>query len=255
MAWCGDLMPPETLEFDANRLSAAGERFSAASAAIPQAPAPYVPTGSDPLAARIAEEAPKALAPVIEGLPKLKADTGKFASNVMSAAARYTSASQIATDALQRHQFDGGSGGTGGGAAPAVGTAPGAAAPAAATSAPGATGATQQAAQLGQLMQTPMQIASQVAQVPGQVMGAASSIPQVAAQAAQGVVQQLGSQSGDERVGENADAATQRPDSDSESEEAPTDDSGAAAAESHGEKVPESLNNPVEQADSLEREL
>lgn len=65
-------MTPEALKVDPELLAKSGERFLAASNAIPTPPAPYVPTGSDALSQAIAAQAPKFTAPIADGLPALK---------------------------------------------------------------------------------------------------------------------------------------------------------------------------------------
>ncbi|WP_082969605.1 type VII secretion target [Mycobacterium kyorinense] len=82
-------MAQEPLSVDPERLAAAAQRLLAAAEAIPQPPAPYTSTGTDPLSAAIAAQASKVEAPVAEGLPALQKEASESAHNVASAASAY----------------------------------------------------------------------------------------------------------------------------------------------------------------------
>ncbi|MBI3226949.1 MAG: hypothetical protein HYZ39_18040 [Mycolicibacterium cosmeticum] len=183
-------MAPENLKVDTDALKQAGANFLAASDAIPEAPAAYIPGGTDPLSARIAELAPQFLAPIASGLSALKAATSQFAKNISAVADRYA-----ATDAQLHSKLSAQVGGSGsGGGAGGGGTASAASGVAGAVggSGAGAAGAASQGAgQLGQMMQMPMQMASQAAQIPQQVMGMAGQLPQTAMQGVQQIAEQI----------------------------------------------------------------
>ncbi|WP_343710680.1 hypothetical protein [Mycobacterium sp.] len=189
-------MAPETLRVDAERLAGAGRRFLAAADSIPQAPAPYVPTGGDALSSAIAAQAPKFIAPVAAGLPALKANTTKFGQNVLAAARAYQDADQQHAAAI-----DAGAAGI-----PAPGGGSGVGGAAGAAAADGSAGAGGMG-EFAQLMQMPMETA---AQIPIQVAGMAGALPQALMQGLQEPLQQVsqvaqtGRSGGGEGPGETA---------------------------------------------------
>jgi hypothetical protein len=191
-------MAPELLRVDTTRLVNAGQNFQSAAAAIPPAPAAFVPTGADALSAAIAAQAPGFIAPIAAGLPILRAQTTQYGQKVASAANIYQTADAQLADRILQQLFGGPTGQppAPGGPATAVGAvgaidpiATGVASPPSAAGAPGLAGAAQPAGQLGQLGQMPMQMASQAAQAPMQTIGMATSAPQGLMQAGQAAAQ------------------------------------------------------------------
>lgn len=242
-------MAPETLKVDTTALAQAGENFLSASQAIPEAPSGYTPSGSDPLSTAVAAVAPQFLAPIVTGLPLLKAETNQFAQNIKTVAERYA-----ATDALSHAKLAAQVGGSGAAGAGASGAGAATDASSGVTSGVGgssASAASQSAGQLGQMMQIPMQVASQAAQIPQQVMGMAGSLPQTVMQGVQQVAEQVsqvaGKVGGSEKPDMPADDAQEnQEDKDREGKhrrEEPQDEAaqpaGAAPAEPHSERAPE----------------
>lgn len=237
-------MAPETLKVDTTALSRAGDNFLAASQGIPEPPAGYSPSGSDPLSMVIAAVAPQFLTPIRAGLPVLKAQTTEFAQNIKTVAERYA-ATDAQSHAKLSGQMDGGSGsGGGGGASPASGVAGGVGGPAA--------DAAQGASQLGQMLQMPMQIASQAAQLPQQVMGMAGSLPQSAMQGVQQIAEQVSQVAGKAGGSEKLDGQPEDKREDAKEregkhrredpqEESPEPATGAAPAATNAERVPEQV--------------
>jgi hypothetical protein len=218
---------PETLSVDTTRLTAGGQALLRAAGNIPQAPASFALTGADPLSVAAATGSQLAEAPVIAGLPPLKLDATKTASDIIAAACQYARTDEMLAEEYKKHQFDGeggksgglgapGASGGGGAAGGGVSGQPGAqAAPYAqnAATAPGSP-----AGQMGQMMGMPMQMAQQAAQIPMQMMGMAAAIPQGIMQGVQSAMQQVGQISGqsdkqgDERPGDDkGDTGTGNP--------------------------------------------
>lgn len=244
-------MAPEPLSVDTERLAGAGQRFLAAANSIPDAPAPYVPEGTDALSAAIAAQAPKVMAPVAAGLPDLKASTTKFAQNVINAARAYQAANQQHAQDIGRSGAgipQPGSGGSGTGGA----AGPGASGGSAATSATSA-GQMGDLSQFGQLMQMPMQMASQAAQMPMQMAGMMGVLPQSLIQGLQGPLQQLsqisqmGHKSGDGQAGEKEGETLVNTVQPADQDHSPSDDKTTAegAAPGHtAERPPEAAPQP-----------
>ena len=230
-------MAPETLGVDPVSLSGFGNEMLAAAGDIPLAPPPFTSAGMDPITMKIMETLPFIEAPIQTGLPEIKAEATKTASNIVDAAARYLQTDEQLAKAYESQQFDN-QGGSPGGGSPAG--SPGAGVPGAGAPSVGmAAGAAQSAAgqsggidQLGQLMSMPMQLAGQVAQVPMQAMGVLASIPQAVMQGVQQVSQLAGGIGGDDSSLDEFDKADEhkRDESPTRTEERPDSDSGRDAA-------------------------
>ncbi|MBS4728047.1 hypothetical protein MSM1_06675 [Mycobacterium sp. SM1] len=207
-------MAPAELRVDTGVLANEGNGLLRAAEEIPAAPEPFTAVGADPLSEALSARVQAAVAPLISGLPKTKADAAKTAGQVVAAADRYeTTDKQLADEITKRLQQmpQPGSGAPSGGAAPAVGAGGGAGAPgapAAAGDAPGApagvdalsaadpvgagSGAADQLGQLGDMMGTPVDMATQAAQAPMGMAGMAGMVPGAIMQGAQAAMQQGG---------------------------------------------------------------
>ncbi|WP_319452979.1 MULTISPECIES: hypothetical protein [unclassified Mycobacterium] len=233
---------PETLGVDPVSLSGFGNEMLSAAGDIPLAPPPFTTAGADPISLKIMSALPGIETPIQTGLPEIKAEATKTASDIVDAAAKYLQTDEQLAKAYENQQFDGqggspGGGGASGGGVPGAG-APGAGAAAGAQAAGGAGGMDQ----MGQLMSMPMQMAGQAAQIPMQAMGALGSIPQGVMQGVQQVSQMAGGLGGeDSSPGESST----RPDDPSKSE---SGQDGAALARDDAERA------PVEQARPEARE-
>lgn len=229
-------MAPETLGVDPVSLSGFGSEMLAAAGDIPLAPPPFTSAGTDPITMKIMDSLPFIEAPIQTGLPEIKAEAVKTASNLVDAAARYLQTDEQLAKAYESQQFDN-QGGSPGGGSPAGSTDAGAPR----TGVPGAgmaDGAAQSAAgqpggmdQLGQLMSMPMQLAGQVAQVPMQAMGMLASIPQAVMQGVQQVSQLAGGFGGDSSLDEfDKSDEHKRDESPTRTEEPSKSESGRHAA-------------------------
>ena len=113
-------MAPETLGVDPVSLSGFGNEMLAAAADIPLAPPPFTSAGADPITMKIMESVPFIEAPIQTGLPEIKAEATKTASNIVDAAARYLQTDEQLAKAYESQQFDNQGGSPGGGARPGL---------------------------------------------------------------------------------------------------------------------------------------
>lgn len=184
-------MTMQPLGVDPPLLMGHGSAMETSADQIPDPPEPFAPhLGCDELSAAIGREIPKAEAPILEGLPPLKQSAKETASNIQTAAQRYSATDRRLAEEYERHRFDmvpeaGGSGG--GDRTGAVGGA---------GTSPAGTGAGSGSDILGQMMGMPMQMAGQAAQAPSQAMGSVASAPQGAIHGVQGAMQQVGQLTG-----------------------------------------------------------
>lgn len=194
-------MSEEPLYIDTDAVRAGGNEMLNAAQGLQPAPPPTALTGSDPLSMAIIGQVPSIQAPIVFGLPVLKEDATKTATDIVAAADRYEKTDEMLGKRIEEQaaQLPGGAG------APGTAGVPGGAGAAqnAAASQGGAMG------QMGQLMGMPMQMAQQAAQLPMQAMGMAAALPQAVMQGVQQAVQQVGSLggAGDSKAGEPSDEA------------------------------------------------
>lgn len=190
------------LRVDTGMLSDLGSQLQTSANALPDPPAPFSVTGADAISAAISAKLPALETPIIEGLPKVKAEASETAGNIVTSAATYLTTDEEIAARIEKGLFDGagaaasGGGSGAGGAAGAGGGAAGGGAAAAAggvqsvsSAAGSAAGAGGAAGQMGQMMSMPMQMASQAAQVPQQAMGALGGAVQGGMQGAQQITQ------------------------------------------------------------------
>ncbi|WP_231737557.1 hypothetical protein [Mycobacterium sp. IS-1742] len=230
------------LRVNTGELANGGNGLVSGAQAIPEPLQPLVTTGTDALSLALAARTNEVELPLIEGMPKTKAEALATAENIIRAAALYEQSDQQIADQVRKAlaeldgaQAAGGGGAAGGGAgAGAVGTATGAAGG-------GGAGAGQD---MGQMMGMPMQLAQQAAQIPMQLAGMAMQIPQGIMQGVQSGMQQVGqmtSQFGETDGAEKDEKATLE-DELREKEDVPAEEreqEGAAPAEGTGERAPE----------------
>lgn len=223
---------PKPLKVDTALLAQAGQNFSTAANAVPDAPTPYIPTAADTVSATIAMQGPKVMEPVSTGLPALKAEAAKYASNVSQAASTYAGTGGQAAHDIGRKSQD-----LDQAAAQASQTSSGDASASAATG-----GGSDGMGQFGQLISMGMQMAGQAAQVPMQMAGMASSVPQTVMQVVQQVSQMSGENQGEEDQQANpTDAGAAAPGTDA----APSAGPGPDASD---EPRAETQNKPAEPA-------
>lgn len=225
-------MTEEPLYIDTDAVRASGNEMLNALEGLQPAPPTTALTGSDPLSMAIISQVPSIQAPIVFGLPVIKADATKTATDVVSAADRYEKTDEMLGKRIEEQaaQLPGGAGAPGAGVAAAGGAG---AAQNAAASQGGAMG------QMGQLMGMPMQMAQQAAQLPMQAMGMAAALPQAVMQGVQQAVQQVGQLGGsgdskaesvDEALG--AEPAVEKPERDEE-------ERGAESGQPGNERAPE----------------
>jgi hypothetical protein len=184
-------MPPEPLSVDPTLLSSLGNELITSAGTIPLAPPPFTTPGMDAISLSIMSQVPGLEAPILAGLPEVKAEATKTATNIVAAAQQYLQTDeQLAAD-YERHQFEG-AGTPGGGGGSGFGAAGSAAAGAAGTTESVANAAGGHSNPMGQMMGMPMQMAQQAAQMPMQAMGALGQAPQGIMQGAQSAMQQIG---------------------------------------------------------------
>lgn len=190
------------LRVDTGMLSDLGSQLQTSANSLPEPPAPFSVTGADAISAAISAKLPALETPIIEGLPKVKAEASETAGNIITSAATYLTTDEEIAARIEKGLFDGagatasgGGSGAGAGGGPAGGAAGGGAAAAAggvqsvSSAAGSAAGAGGAAGQMGQMMSMPMQMASQAAQVPQQAMGALGGAVQGGMQGAQQITQ------------------------------------------------------------------
>jgi hypothetical protein len=169
----GGGLPP--LKVDPELLERYGNQLLTAAGGIPEAPPPFVVSGTDPMSQAIAEKLPSMEGPIQDELPQLKEQASQTATKIVSAAGQYQHTDEQLAAEYEKHQFDS-MGGPGTGGAGALG-------------------------QMGQLMSMPMQMAGQAAQLPMQAMGAVAAVPQGVQQGVQQISQMAGGLGGPEGGG------------------------------------------------------
>lgn len=208
-------LPP--LSVDPAQLSAAGGALKSSALDLPEAPAPFMPVGTDPLSVAIIGQIPAIETPIATQLPLIKAEATTTASNVEDAAQAYAATDEQNSAAIDQvmqktpSQMPSGGGG----------------------SAPG--GGADAAGQMSQMMGMPMQMA----QMPMQMMSGIASAPQGLMQGAQQAgqqVQQMAGQFGQGATGGSASSAAQVPAPDASAPEPASE--GAAAGEPDAERAP-----------------
>ena len=92
---------------DPTLLSSLGNELITSAGTIPLAPPPFTTPGMDAISLSIMAQAPGLEAPILSGLPEVKAEATKTATNIVAAAQQYLQTDeQLAAD-YERHQFDG----------------------------------------------------------------------------------------------------------------------------------------------------
>lgn len=187
------------LRVDTGMLSDLGSQLQTSANALPDPPAPFSVTGADAISAAISAKLPALETPIIEGLPKVKAEASETAGNIVTSAATYLTTDEEIAARIEKGLFDGagtaasgggsGAGGAGGGAAGGGAAAAAGGVQSVSSAAGSAAGAGGAAGQMGQMMSMPMQMASQAAQVPQQAMGALGGAVQGGMQGAQQITQ------------------------------------------------------------------
>jgi hypothetical protein len=198
-------MPPEPLSVDPTLLSSLGNELITSAGTIPLAPPPFTTPGMDAISLSIMSQVPGLEAPILAGLPEVKAEATKTAANIVAAAQQYLQTDkQLAAD-YERHQFEG-AGTPGGASGSGVGATGSVDAGAAGTAEGVANIAGGQSNLMGQ-MGMPTQMAQQAAPMPMQAMGALGQAPQGIVQ---GAMQQIGQMTeGAGKDDEGADAGQQ----------------------------------------------
>lgn len=207
-------LPP--LSVDPAQLSAAGGALKSSALELPQAPAPFMPVGTDPLSTAIIGQIPAVETPIATQLPLIKAEATTTASNVEDAAEAYATTDQqngaAIDEVMQKRPPQMPTGSSGG-------------------SVPGGGGTDA----MSQMMGMPMQMA----QMPMQMMSGMASAPQGLMQGAQQAgqqVQQMAGQFGQGGTGPNAGAAPQMPAPELSMPESASE--GAQAGEPDAERAP-----------------
>jgi hypothetical protein len=210
------------LKVDAPLLEQLGGQLEASAGDLPLAPPPFVASGSDAISEAIAFRLPGIEGPIQEGLPQVKAEATKTASNIVTAAGRYEATDEQFAADYQKHQFDQagapGAGGSGGGG--------------------------DSMSQMSQMMSMPMQMAQQAAQMPMQAMSATASVPQSVTQGVQQIGQITGGLGKTDGAsdGQSDSPSMERPE-ERQAEDKTREDPqlhGAAPGESNGERAPDS---------------
>jgi hypothetical protein len=220
----------EDLRVDTGLVSKAGSDLQTIASAIPQPPGVSRPSGADALSTAIAAKITEVVDPVVAQLPVVKQALQQYAQKVETAAKIYDNVDRMISEEIQRrveefdekfgtgssgasgHASNGSSGAGGGGprtGAPAAGTPTAARSPAGAEGIGVSTAAASQSGQAGQMMQVPLQMAQQAAQVPTQMMGMAGAAPQAISQGMQTVTQRNSGMSGADDGSVTGDEAAQ----------------------------------------------
>jgi hypothetical protein len=208
------------LKVDPPLVEQLGGQLEASAGDLPAAPPPFVVSGADAISEAIAFRLPGIEGPIQEGLPQVKAEATKTASNIVAAAGRYQATDEQFAANYEKHQFDQAGG-------------PGA----------GGSGAGSAGDPMSQMMGMPMQMAQQAARMPMQAMSAVASAPQSMMQG----VQQIGQMTGGlGKVDGATEAQSSEPSTapedrhaEDQTGEAPRQH-GAAPGEDAGERAPES---------------
>jgi hypothetical protein len=198
--------------------------FREAAGGLPDAPAPFTSSGGDDLSVALTNGTNEKEAPLVEAMPRIRADAQGTAANIGVAADRYEQTDQEAHDKVQARiaDFDSTFG--------APGTA-------------GGGGAMDAMSQFGQLMQMPMQMAQQLGQVPMQMAQQLGQIPQAVMQGVEQIGQMAGgaesnNESQQPEPGQE-DARDEREDDEREKDEQQSARAeGAAAEQSGAERAP-----------------
>jgi len=98
---------PEPLGVDPVSLSGFGNEMLSAAGDIPLAPPPFTTDGADPISLKIMSALPGIETPIQTGLPEIKAEATKTASDIVAAAAKYLQTDEQLAKAHEAHRFDG----------------------------------------------------------------------------------------------------------------------------------------------------
>ncbi|BCI53141.1 hypothetical protein NIIDNTM18_24190 [Mycolicibacterium litorale] len=241
------------LRVNTGELANGGNGLVSGAQAIPEPLQPLVTSGTDALSLALAARTNEVELPLIEGMPKTKAEALATAENIIRAAGLYEQTDQQIADQIRKALAEldgagagGGAGAAGGASGAAAGSAGGGAAGSAAGGAAGAAGggAADQMGQMGQMMGMPMQLAQQAAQIPMQLAGMAMQIPQGIMQGVQSGMQQVGQMTGQfgEMGSAEKDEKAKLEDELRDKQEQPSEETqpdGAAPDETVGERAPE----------------
>ncbi|ORV88566.1 hypothetical protein AWC12_11665 [Mycolicibacterium iranicum] len=231
-------LPP--LKVNPEELAAAGNALNASALDLPEAPAPFMPVGTDPLSVAIIGQIPAVETPILTQLPLVKTQATTTAGNVVTTAQEYAATDARNGAAINQAMQNG----------PLAADTP---ATGGATSAAGGG-----ADQMGQMMNMPMQIGQQMAQMPMQVMGAVAAVPQGLMQGVQQAgqqVQQMAGQFGQGATGSNSGAdsgapgspAAETPAAEPPVEQGPHD--GASSGDPDAERAPDPKDKASENSD------
>jgi hypothetical protein len=204
----------DVLKVDAPLVEQLGGELEASAGGLPDAPPAFVVSGVDAISEAIAFRLPGIEGPIQEGLPQLRTEATKTASNIVSAAGKYQATDEQLAANYEKHQFDQAGGpGAGGSGAGAGGDA---------------------MSQMGPMMGMPMQMAQQA-------MGAVASVPQSVMQGVQQISQMTGSLAKGGAEGQSSEPGAERAEDRQAEDRAREDEQkGAAPGESKGERAPDS---------------
>jgi ESX secretion-associated protein EspJ len=225
----GNQQPP--LKVDPELLRKYGGQLLNAAGDLPDAPPPFTVSGTDAISQAIADKLPSVEGPIQSALPQLKDEASNTASNVVTAAGRYSSTdAQLAAD-YEKHQFDSaaGTGGGGSGAGPE---------------------GMSQTGQMGQMTSMPMQMAGQAAQMPMQAMSAVAQVPQGTLQGVQQIGQTAGGMGSSAGPSDKPDeqGTVQPSDPRDEDQDKQRSEPRAAAGDANAERAPEPQQSSPQQS-------
>lgn len=191
----------ETLRIDTDLVRDAGNRLSAIAGQIPSPPAVTPVTGADELSTTISRQITKVVDPVLTQLPEVKDAFAAYSGNVTSAASTYqTTDEQISQDIKRKLGILGDESHPSGGPPGAPASAHSVADQATPAQDASFAGGDQGMGQIGQMMQ----MAQQAVQVPGQMVGSLSQLPQQVTRGVQQIVE-AGKGQGDGHDADKAD--------------------------------------------------
>jgi hypothetical protein len=224
----GNQQPP--LKVDPELLRKYGGQLLNAAGDLPDAPPPFTVSGTDAISQAIADKLPSIEGPIQGALPQLKDEASNTASNVVTAAGRYSSTdAQLAAD-YEKHQFDSAAGTGGGGA--------------------GSGGGSEAMSQMGQMTSMPMQMGGQAAQMPMQTMSAVAQVPQGIMQGVQQVGQTVGMGMATSGPSDKLDeeGTVQPSDPRDEDQDKQRSEPRAAAGDADAERAPEPQQSSPQQS-------
>ena len=97
-------------------MSGFGNEMLSAAGDIALAPPPFTTAGADPISLKVISALPGIETPIQTGLPEIKAEATKTASEIVAAAAKYLQTAEQLAKAYEAHGFDGQGGSSGRGA-------------------------------------------------------------------------------------------------------------------------------------------